>query len=319
MLRVLVTGSKGVIGRWLVKNLVYKGYEVFGIDLYHSAGEEGFEQRMGAGKINYARCDVGNYREIERIFVNYGRFDFVYHLAAEFGRWNGEDYYERVWNSNAVGTKNMIRLQEEYGFKMIFASSSEIYGDWDAIMHERVPNKFPVRQLNDYAMSKWVNETQIRNSQIKNGTETVIVRFFNTYGVGEYYHPYRSVNCKFCYHAIKGLPVTVYEGYFRTSTYLQDAVRAMANIIENFQDGEIYNIAGSEYHSIEYLVGIIWKEAKANEDLIRYEKSEVLTTRTKKVDNSKAKEDLGFQELFTLKEGVKRTIDWMKEIYDGES
>lgn len=316
MAKVLVTGSKGVIGQWLVKILNHRGHDVFGVDMYHSFGEEGFEQLMGSETPSYARTDVGNYREIERIFEYYGRFDFVYHLAAEFGRWNGEDYYERVWQSNAIGTKNMIRLQEEYGFKMIFASSSEIYGDWDGMMAEHVPDKWPLRQLNDYALSKWVNENQIRNSSIKTGTETVIVRFFNTYGMGEYYHPYRSVNCKFCYHAIKGLPITVYEGYYRTSTYLSDAVNALANVIKNFIPGEVYNIAGSTYHSIEYLAQVIWQESNADPHLISYKNKEILTTKTKKVDNSKAIEDLDYKETVMLREGVIETINWMKEIYN---
>ena len=56
-----------------------------------------------------------------------------------------------------------------------------------------------VKQMNDYAMSKWVNEMQVRNSAIAHGTETVVVRLFNTYGPGEYYSPYRSVNCRFTY------------------------------------------------------------------------------------------------------------------------
>ena len=51
-----------------------------------------------------------------------------------------------------------------------------------------------IKQMNDYAMSKWVNEMQVRNSAIQYGTESVVVRLFNTYGPGEYYSPYRSVN-----------------------------------------------------------------------------------------------------------------------------
>ena len=50
--------------------------------------------------------------------------------AAEFGRWNGEDFYETLWRTNAVGTKNVIRLQERLKFRLIHFSSSEVYGDW---------------------------------------------------------------------------------------------------------------------------------------------------------------------------------------------
>ena len=48
------------------------------------------------------------------------KFDFVYHLAAEYGRWNGEDHYANLWRTNVIGTKNMLRLQEIHRFRMIF-------------------------------------------------------------------------------------------------------------------------------------------------------------------------------------------------------
>lgn len=61
---------------------------------------------------NYIRCDVSEYRQLESIFDEH-KFDYVYHLAAEYGCWNGKDYYENLWLTNEVGTKNIIRLQEK--------------------------------------------------------------------------------------------------------------------------------------------------------------------------------------------------------------
>jgi dTDP-glucose 4,6-dehydratase len=271
---------------------------------------------MSKGKFNYSRCDVADFRQLERIFEKAGPFDFVYHAAAEFGRWNGEDYYEQLWHSNAIGTKNIIRLQEKWGFKLIHFSSSEVYGDYDDVMKEDVMDKFEIKQMNDYAMTKWVNEMQVKNSAIQHGTKTVIVRLFNTYGPGEWYHPYRSVNCKFCYHALHNLPVVVYKGHLRTSIYLENACRTLCNIVDNFKPGEIYNIAGSENHSMEKLADIIWDTAGADRSLIGYEDSEILTTKVKKVDISKAVKDLDHKLTVTLKEGVKKTIDWMRSYYE---
>lgn len=315
MARILVTGSKGVVGTMLTEILRERGHSVFGIDLAHHDGEVGWEHPMADNEFTYARCDVGNFRELERVFLKAGPFDFVYHAAAEFGRWNGEDYYDRVWHSNAIGTKNIIRLQEQLKFKLIHFSSSEVYGDFEDIMREDVMDTVEIKQLNDYALSKWVNEQQIRNSAIQHGTETVVVRLFNTYGPGEWYHPYRSVNAKFCYHALMGRPITVYRGHYRTSTYLADTCRALATIVENFKPGETYNIGGTEYHDIETLAKIIWDYTKADPALIRYEESEILTTKTKKVDIEKAKRDLNLHGDISLEEGVKKTIDWMRAHY----
>lgn len=315
MARILITGSKGVIGSYLTKMLTDKGHQVFGVDLHHAFGEIGWQQEMSKTKPNYTRCDIADFRQIERVFEKFGPFDFVYNTAAEFGRWNGEDYYEQLWRSNVIGTKNVVRLQEKFHFKLIHFSSSEVYGDYDGVMVEDIMDKVEIKQLNDYAMSKWVNEMQIRNSATQYNTESVIVRLFNTYGPGEWFHPYRSVNCKFCYHALHGLPVVVHKGHYRSSTYLEDTCRTLSNIVDNFKPGEVYNIGGLEYHDIETLVEIIWKNTNADTDLIEYRDAELMTTRSKKVDVSKAQRDLDHKLTVTLEIGVKSTIDWMKEHY----
>lgn len=299
-MNILVTGSKGVIGSALVEMLTSRGHTVFGIDIMHSPEK------------NYARCDVSEYRQLAKIFEKY-KFDFVYHTAAEFGRWNGEDYYEQLWMTNAIGTKNIIRLQEAFGFKLIHFSSSEVYGDFDGTMSEDVMDDFAIKQMNDYAMTKWVNEMQIRNSAIQFKTESVIVRLFNTYGPKEWFHPYRSVNARFCYAALHGLPITVYTGHMRTSTYLEDTCITLCNIIDNFKAGEVYNIGGTRLHSIEELAHIIWEETGADRNLITYSTNEVMTTKIKVVDISKAIRDLKHDPKIELREGVKRTLEWMKK------
>src|SRR3989442_5497194 len=123
-------------------------------------------------------------------------------------------------------------------------------------MVESVMDEHEIKQLNDYAMTKWVNEMQIRNSAQQFGTESVIVRLFNTYGPGEYYSPYRSVNCRFMYCAVHGLPWVVFCGHTRTSSYVDDTVSTLSRIVDNFKPGEVYNVAGTERHSIEELSDI---------------------------------------------------------------
>jgi len=314
-MKVLVTGSKGVVGQKLVSELKKRGHSVFGVDLLHYAGEVGYIQQMSNEKWEYSRCDIGEFRQLERVFKTAGPFDYVYNCAAEFGRWNGEDYYEQMWKSNLIGLKNLIRLQEELGFRMIHFSSSEVYGDYDGIMKEDIMDKIEIKQMNDYAISKWANEMQIRNSRILTNTETVIVRLFNTYGPGEFYHPYRSVDCKFCYHSLMKLPIIVFRGHYRSSTYVDDCVYTLANIIDNFIPGRVYNIGSDQYHNIETLADLIWSYTGAPQDIIQYRDSEKLTTKIKKVDISLSVKELGHKQTVSLEEGIKLTIDWMKKYY----
>jgi len=85
--------------------------------------------------------------------------------------------------------------------------------------------------------------------------------------------------------------------------------------VDNFKPGEVYNIGGSEYHNIETLADIVWDYTKAKRSLITYRKSEELTTKSKKVDISKAVKHLDHKLTVSLEEGVKKTIDWMREYY----
>jgi dTDP-glucose 4,6-dehydratase len=314
-MRILVTGGKGTVGSVLVTELKGRGHEVVSCDLTHGDHEIGFSLRTDVLPPEYVRADVGEFRQLERVFRTLGPFDYVYHLAAEFGRWNGEDFYEQLWKSNVVGTKNVIRLQEKLGFKLIHFSSSEVYGDWPDLMVEQVTEDHEIKQMNDYALSKWVNECQVRNSVAQFGTESVIVRLFNTYGPGEYYSPYRSVNCRFMYCALMGKPWIVFRGYYRTSTYVQDTVSTLANIVDRFHAGETYNISSDQYHSIEELAELIIAASGADPELVEYRDAEVLTTRVKRVDNQKSVQDLGHRNTVTLEEGIARTLDWMRGVY----
>ncbi len=303
MSKILVTGGLGVVGTPLVEELRRRGNEVWVCDLSHNH------------HVNYIRCDISEYRQLENIFDKH-QFDYVYNLAAEFGRWNGEDFYEKVWKSNAVGCKNVIRFQEKYKFKLIHFSSSEVYGDYDDVMYEKVMDEKPIKQMNDYAISKWVNEMQIKNSELMFGTETVRVRLFNTYGPGEYFSSYRSVICMFCYKALHDMPYTVYTGHHRTNTYIDDCVNALANICINFKAGEVYNIASSEYYDIKTISDYVLKAAGKTDKLVEYKEFETQTTLDKKVDNAKSVADLGMKTTVGLEEGIARNIAWMKEIYN---
>jgi len=313
-MRVLVTGAKGVVGSKLSEILSQKGHSVFEVDLFHSDKIYGH----GLGKVeddNYFRCDIAEYRQIKDV-VDYVKPDIIFNCAAEFGRWNGEFFYEQVWKSNAIGLKNIIRLQEKAGFKLVHCSSSEVYGDYRDVMYEDVLDKVPINQMNDYAISKKVNEMQIKNSQIMNNTETVVVRIFNTYGPGEWYHPFRSVNCLFTYNLLFDQPITVFQGHTRTSTYIYDCVNTLSNIVDNFKNGETYNIASDCHHTIEELVRLILEATGANPELVNYcNNLEILTTKDKFVSAEKARKDLNHLDSVSLEQGVKKTVEWMRSYY----
>jgi dTDP-glucose 4,6-dehydratase len=283
--RILVTGGAGFIGTNLVHELRKRGHEVIALDLGNTEREE------------YMRADVRNYRQLEKVVEKWD-FDLVYHLAAEYGRWNGEDFYENLWATNAIGTKHMIRLQEKLGFKMVFFSSAEVYGDYEGVMTEDVMEKNPIRdtyQMNDYAITKWAGELMCMNSAKMFGTETVRVRPVNCYGPGEHYTPYRGFIPKFIYHALFNKPYVVYKGHKRIIDYVEDSCRTWANITDNFIPGEVYNVAGKqEWESpIEDYSDRVLKAVGIDDSIVTYEDAEP----------------------FTPEAGIRRTVEWMKWFY----
>lgn len=306
-LNVLVTGGAGFIGTNLVNELKKRGHEVFAIDLLNNERDD------------YMRADVRSMRQLERVFGS-RKFDYVYHLAAEYGRWNGEDYYENLWHTNVIGTKNMIRLQERYKFRMIFFSSAEVYGDYRGVMTEDVMVKNPIAdtyQMNDYAITKWAGELMCMNSAKMHGTETVRTRPVNCYGPGEHYTPYRGFIPKFIYHALHGMPYTVFRGHKRIIDFVEDSCRTWANMIDNFIPGEVYNVAGKPEweRSIDQYSDIVLKAVGKDDSLVTYKEAESFTTDIKTVDCSKAIRDLKHDPRITPEEGIKRTVDWMKWYY----
>lgn len=304
MARILVTGGLGFIGTNLTIELRRRGHEVWTCDLTHSE------------KPNHVRCDVSKMFHLERVF-NEHDFDYVYHLAAEYGRWNGEDYYENLWLTNVIGTKNMTRIQEKKKFRMIFFSSAEVYGDYEGKDSEDVMDKVAIKQMNDYAMTKWVGEMQVLNSASMFGTETVRVRPVNAYGPYEHYSTYRGVIPNFIYKALKDQPYTVYQGHIRIFDYVEDTCRTFANIVDNFKPGEVYNVGSREdwEHDIKYVSDLILKNLNKSDAKITYKKAEPFTTKVKHMDFSKIRRDLKHDPKVPLEEGIPKTIAWMKKAY----
>jgi len=309
--RILVTGGAGFIGTNLVNELKKRGHEVLSVDLLHN------------GREDYVRSDVRNFRQIERVFEENDDFDFVYHLAAEYGRWNGEGYYENLWETNVIGTKHMIRLQEKLGYKMIFFSSAEVYGDYEGIMSEDVMINNPIKdtyQMNDYAITKWAGELMCMNSATMFQTETVRVRPVNCYGPYEEYSPYKGFIPIFIYKALHNQPYDVYIGHKRIIDYVGDTTATFANIVDNFISGEVYNVGSKEEweKDIKEYSDIVLDAVGRDDSLVSYHESEDFTTKVKTIDFSKAIKDLKHTPKVSPEEGIKKTVKWMKNFYNIE-
>lgn len=282
-MKILFTGSRGFLGTALCAEL-RKKHQVTGIDLTHS------------WLPNELRADVAEWRELE----NLSRYDLVFHFAAEFGRRNGENYSERMWRSNVIGTNHIVRLCKRWKCPIVFASSSEAYGrlaDKHEFLREDIAEAPEFH--NEYALSKWTGEQQIRMADIPH----IILRIFNVYGPGEFPTPYRSMVSRFCFAGNTGERVTVYDG-IRTHLYIDDFLSAVSRIPESSLRQEIINAADDEPCSnlaVAIMAGADWISGGLEQNNVM----------CKRADNSKFVDFLGYKKTVSLQEGIQRTRRWL--------
>lgn len=303
-MRILVTGTLGTLGQKLVTELERRGHNVYGCDLMHS------------DRVKYIRADVSNHRELSHVFEE-SVPQAVYHLAAEFGRMNGEEYFESLWKTNCIGTQNVINNCIQYGSHLVFASSSEVYGTLSdgSDMKEELLQWKPPTFHNSYALSKWANEHQVNIAIANRGLKATILRFFNSWGSPEAYTPYRSVVALFTYRLMKGLPITVYQGYHRVFMHCSDWVVTVANVVDRLPyigKAEVFNIGGKQFTSVETLKDLIVDVLGGTKSTITYLDKEVANIQNKRPNIDRAVLHLGHNPVITLEQGLPAYVEWMR-------
>ena len=334
-MKVFITGIDGVLGSTLKEKLRAKGHDVWGCDLTHSDDPQIF------------RADVSESRQLVHALNQASYFtpgntdiDILFHLAAEFGRINGQLYYEQLWKSNCIGTQNVIDECSSRGTRLVFASSSEAYGLSEeyaggTYLTEGMLDKYPPQFHNQYALTKYVNERQVTMAARNQGLRAIILRLFNVYGPPERYSPYRSVVCQFIYKMLAGLPLTVNRGGYRTHLWIGDWANTVSNIANDvrlrsldkdygnlscpgsaFTPGvPVFNIGGVEYESIQDLYKRLAVLIPDSRSRVTFIDNEEANTAMKRPANGLATVKLDHNPNTPLIEGLRKTVDWMKQEY----
>ena len=300
MTTVLVTGGMGVIGSRLVPHLRRHGYDVKVMD-------------NKIAKIpDYIRADICSTIEVMQAFKQWD-IDYVFHLAGEVGRENGELFARRQVDINVSGTLNMIQLCREYGARLIFAGTSEAYGDvGDQVMQEEL---IPTKQTNCYAISKYQAEQYIRHFVENYDLQAHIIRIFMCYGPGEYPSYYRSAISRFVYNILHDRPISVHRGAVRSWCHIDDVVEGWRLVMEHFAPGkcELYNIGRHDPRPMMEAAHLICDLTGKSRDLIRKMEPPKFVMTVKNASFEKAKKRFGFEARTSLEEGLRHTIEWQRE------
>lgn len=308
----LVTGGAGFIGSHIVQRLVTEGGRVRVLDLFTTGRRENLSEVKD--KIELIEGDVSNLATVQQAVEG---IEFVFHLAALVSVPESVEHPERSFESNIQGTHNLLLAARQSGVRrLVFSSSSAVYGDQPAPHHEGMAPK----ALSPYAAAKLSGEQLCRSFTHVYGLPTVCLRYFNVFGPRQ--DPrggYAAAIPKFITRLINGVPPMIYgDGHqSRDFIYVTNVVQAnlQACNLENAH-GEIFNIgAGKETNLLELvdvleeIIGFKVKPAYGpprSGDIIRSYS-----------DISRARQVLGYQPLDDLENGLRKTVAWYRENRSG--
>jgi len=304
--KILITGALGVIGKFLTQYLRERSFEIIGADLAVSDYSD------------YVRADVTSFEDIYRVFKK-ERIDIVIHMAGEVGRMVGEEHPQRMIYVNDTGTLNIIKLCAEHDCRLIYFSTSEVYGrlfdKGQPVKEEDIENASPFITTNIYALSKLFGEAIVKHYVDNYNLEAVTIRPFMIYGEGEYPSKYRSAISNFVYQALTGGKLTVHRGAVRSWCYISDLAEGV-NLIINYPFSgryEAFNIGLDEYRTMEETARIIIDEVGGN-----YSQIEVVDPPDKflslvKIASIEKARSINYKPKVSLREGVRKVIEWQKQ------
>lgn len=313
-MKILVTGAAGFIGSQLSARLMAKGHDVMGLDNYndHLYDPKLKEARGEHFDIPILPIDIRDKMKLFTALVGY-KPEVIVHLAAHAGVRDSFGKEMAYIDNNVVGTQNLIDIVRDNlpDTRVIYASTSSIYGGTPIPDDGWVEEHVEGHQLNAYANTKFTNECQFKMS----GVDNVGLRFFTVYG--PWGRPDMAL-FQFTRKILAGEPIEVfnYGDMKRDFTFVEDILDGIEIVIEDKEilPNSIFNIGCSEQvnlldfvHAIEDTVG-----KKANIELKPKHPADTKET----FSNTKLLQGLGYMPKVRIREGVQRFYEWYKEYYN---
>ena len=174
-MKFAVTGGAGFVGNNIARLLISKGYSVVVIDNLHTGKIDNLEGVFE--KIEFYQTDIRNYDEMEKILKN---VDGVFHEAALTIVQESFDKREEYFDVNVKGTENIFKIAKKFKKKVVYASSSSIYGDSKQIPIKENSDRNPINPYGQTKLDEFLAE-KYSNS----GLEVIGLRYFNIFGKGQ--------------------------------------------------------------------------------------------------------------------------------------
>ena len=310
MNRILITGGAGFIGSHLCDRLLKEGNnDIICVDNLFTGSKSNIRHMLGERYFEFIRHDV-----INPIYVE---CDQIYNLACPASpiQYQRDPIY--TTKTSVYGAFNALGLAKRTGARILQASTSEVYGDPECSpqpeSYRGCVNTIGPRSC--YDEGKRIAETLFFDYHRKHNVDIKVMRIFNTYGPRMDIGDGRVVS-NFIVQALKGEDITIYGSGNQTRSfcYVDDLIEGMIRVM-NSRDGFTgpVNIGNPGEFTIKELAEMVIKLTKSSSKLA-YKPLPQDDPTQRKPDISLAQKELNWEPTIPLEEGLKRTIDYFKEI-----
>ena len=250
-MKYVVTGGSGFIGSYIVKQLLKHGHEVTVVDNLYRGRLENLGNFVE--NISFQRFDILDYEKLQKIMKD---VDGIFHQAALTSVPESFSQREKYHNVNVIGTENIFKLAKEYGIKVVYASSSSVYGNTKSIPIKEDSEKNPI---NPYGITK-LDDEKLATKYHDEGVSIIGLRYFNVYGIGQT-NDYAGVITKF-YENIKSdqSPIVFGDGsQIRDFISVEDVAKSNLFSMKSNVDFAFLNIGTGITTSIKELANLMIK------------------------------------------------------------
>lgn len=308
-MRILITGGTGFIGSNLCKKLLNEGNEIICMDNNSTGRIENINDIINNTKLTYIEHDIEYEIKIE------GNIDQIYHLACPASPPAYQKYPLKTLNTNYIGTKNVLELAYEKNARVLFTSTSEVYGD---------PNESPQKETywgnvntigirSCYDEGKRVAETLMIEYNRCKKVDIRIARIFNTYGPNMDKKDGRVVS-NIINQMLENKDITIYgEGkQTRSFCYVEDTMKGLCKLMNTENVIGPINIGNDNEMTIIELCDALFKLIPNTKSRKIYQELPSDDPKKRKPDLTRARELLKWEPQINLERGLKSTIEYFK-------
>ncbi len=246
-----ITGGAGFVGSNIAKLLIKQGHEVIIIDNLHTGKKENISTIYD--KIKFFNADIRDYKKIEEILNS---VDGIFHEAALTIVQESFSKQKEYHDVNVVGTENILKIGKKFNIRVVYASSSSVYGNVKSIP---ITEEFPCNPINPYGQTKLEDEF-LAKKYSEDGLEVIGLRYFNIYGKGQT-GTYAGVITKFIQKLEENKSPTIFgDGkQLRDFIFVEDVAEANLAAMESSVKHGFFNIGTGITTSITDLANLMTK------------------------------------------------------------